>query len=341
MSRGALLALLLLLAACGGEEAAAPLACLGHVGEDVDGAFATFGAGEDGRARVSYEDGVVLEVPRRPGRIVSTAPGITETVAYLGGLERLVGVTPWCNHPLGVERIAEVTVIPMNVEAVLALEPDLIVADRTLHRSSVDALRRRFEGRLLLLETSRSLAHYETSVALLAFVLHDDSVATPPSSSRPIDRGRRLVGELASVRRRIARAQSRATSAGPRKPPLRVLIVAQWDPLYVEGPGTLMHDLIRICGCVNVACDLDQASGTFSEELVLSRRPDVILYRDGPPPARLRARWGGIPAVRHARLGSVAADAFSRGGPRLVGALGTLHAALAGEVPLGVLEEPE
>ncbi|MDJ0973136.1 MAG: helical backbone metal receptor [Planctomycetota bacterium] len=331
------LVLLLFVASCGGDEPAALPACMLRAGEEVNGDFATFEKGDEGRGYVTYNDGLVLGVPRRPLRIVSTAPGITETVAHLDGLKHLVGVTPYCNHPEGVEDIAQVTVMPINVEAILALEPDLVIADRTLHRSSVDALRRRFEGRLLLLETSRSLAHYKRSVAMLTMVLHDDPVALTTSSNRPIDRGRRLVGKIGLVRELIAGRLRRETYADPHKPLPRVLIVSQWEPLYVEGPDTLMGDLVRMCGCVNVACDLDHPSNTFNEELVLVRKPDVILHREASVPERLRKRWASVPAFQQGRVASVAGDAFSRGGPRLVDALRVLHDALAGERPMSAL----
>ena len=52
----------------------------------------------------------------------------------------------------------------------------------------------------------------------------------------------------------------------------RVLILGGWDPLYAMGPGSLLDDMLRICGATNIACDLGtDASGTFNEELVLAR----------------------------------------------------------------------
>ena len=60
-------------------------------------------------------------------------------------------------------------------------------------------------------------------------------------------------------------------------------------PLYVLGPGSLLDDMMRECGGVNVACDLGRASGPFAEELVLARRPDWILLRAVRSPRASRA----------------------------------------------------
>ncbi|MER7765393.1 helical backbone metal receptor [Kitasatospora sp. NPDC096140] len=78
---------------------------------------------------------------RPPRRVVSLVPSLTEAVAATApGL--LVGATDWCTHPadLAVTRIGG-TKNP-DVPGVLALEPDLVIAnDEENRRPDLDALR--------------------------------------------------------------------------------------------------------------------------------------------------------------------------------------------------------
>lgn len=300
MRRAAGLLLLLLAAACGDRGGEPP--CLARVPDAPTQVFD--------------------EMPEPPvdgvaERIVTLAPGLTELVAHLDGVERLVGVTPWCNHPAGVKDIAKVSVLPLDFEGIVALRPTLVIADRTLHTSGLEQLRRRFPKSLLELETSRSLADLRGSMVALAHRL----------------------GRGGQAKSWLARYDAEVDSwrAPARKRPLRVLVVSEWDPLNVIGPFGLMHDMLRLAGCVNVACDTNMPSGAFSPELVLERRPDVILHRTGPPPERLRGRWRGVPALEQGRLANCEADDLARGGPRVLDALARLRKVLHGEAPMHTL----
>lgn len=82
-----------------------------------------------------------MDVPDTVGRIVSIVPSLTEAVAASApGL--LVGATDWCTHPgdLDAARIGG-TKNP-DVDAIVALRPDLVVANQEENRvPDLDALR--------------------------------------------------------------------------------------------------------------------------------------------------------------------------------------------------------
>jgi ABC-type Fe3+-hydroxamate transport system substrate-binding protein len=231
-------------------------------------------------------------------------PGITEMLCHLGAEDRIAAVSDRCDYPLSIRTKRQVRVQPFDAEAVLAVTPDLLIVDRRLHRRDLGVLSRRVPN-LLLLDTSRSLPHLAASLDLLAQVLGTDVARSKAAEFRA-----RMDALLPQI----------AAPAG--EAPLRVLVAAQWDPLYVLGEGSLIDDLLRACGCVNVACDLkSDASGTFSEELVIARRPDVILTTYGPLPERLRERWGSVPAVASGRVLDGRSDDLMRAGPRILDAL--------------------
>jgi ABC-type Fe3+-hydroxamate transport system substrate-binding protein len=87
------------------------------------------------------DEGRVVSTPARVERVVSIVPSLTEAVAATApGL--LVGATDWCTHPpdLDVRRVKG-TKNP-DVGAIVALAPDLVVANQEENRpSDLDAMR--------------------------------------------------------------------------------------------------------------------------------------------------------------------------------------------------------
>src|SRR6266403_2357151 len=64
----------------------------------------------------------------QPKRIVSTAPSITETLFALGLGDRVVGVSTYCHYPPEAAKRPRIgTYLRPNVEAIVALRPDLVI----------------------------------------------------------------------------------------------------------------------------------------------------------------------------------------------------------------------
>jgi len=85
--------------------------------------------------------GTALALPSEPTRIVSLVPSLTEALAA-SCLEKLVGATDWCTHPvdLAVARVGG-TKNP-DVAAIVALSPNLVVANAEENRlADLQALR--------------------------------------------------------------------------------------------------------------------------------------------------------------------------------------------------------
>ncbi len=306
--------LLLGLSGCGDPDVPTG-ACLGAVRPAVDGRYVRAIHADGDAVQVTFTDGASHRLPRHPERVVSLLPGLTELVAMLGLGDVLVGVSPHCDSPAYVQDLPRVAVLPVDYEALVALEPDLILTDRTLHGGEVLEMRRRGLA-VLPLESSRSLQHLATSVDLLAQLW-----GTTEAMAAARDFRADLDGAI------------RAAAPPPGERPPRVLLVAGTDPLYALGPGSLLDDMVRACGGINVACDLGRASGPFASELVPERRPDLILLSGGAFPEILRQRWATVPAVEADRIGSVEGDAFVRAGPDTPEALRRLARVLRFEVP--------
>jgi ABC-type Fe3+-hydroxamate transport system substrate-binding protein len=93
----------------------------------------------DGRA---YDDlGTAVDLPSRVRRVVSLVPSLTETVAR-GAPGLLVGATDWCTEPADLEVTRVRGTKNPDIDAVLRLAPDLVLANEEENRpGDVAALR--------------------------------------------------------------------------------------------------------------------------------------------------------------------------------------------------------
>ncbi|HIC90836.1 MAG TPA: ABC transporter substrate-binding protein, partial [Syntrophaceae bacterium] len=70
-----------------------------------------------------------LKPSNTPQRIVSLGPSLTEELYLLGVEDKIVGVTVYCNRPKEAQDKEKVgTVIKVDVERIISLKPDLLLA---------------------------------------------------------------------------------------------------------------------------------------------------------------------------------------------------------------------
>ena len=253
----------------------------------------------------------VDELPKRPQRIVSMAPSLTECIDAAGGVERIVGVTKFCVYP---EKIAQLPRVggfsDANFEAVYRLKPDLvIILDKTFAAPKrLDALGIPY----LTLDTSTIAKIYE-SIRFLGTLFQTESQAE--STIRDLEQ------------------QVQAIAAAAQNAPSRRVLIAigrnmgtgGLSDVYVAGKHTLYHEMLKLLGAENVYTgDLDYAK--LSIESILRLNPDVII--DLVPdleksikltPEEVQQEWNAldrVAAVKHGQVYVFAGDYVTIPGPR-------------------------
>ncbi len=102
-----------------------------------------------------------------------------------------------------------------------------------------------------------------------------------------------------------------------------------------------MHDMLEAAGGSDVFADIKQQSVQAGTELILARRPDVIVelrYGDAVRAAeipRAMQAWNAlasVPAVRNGRVHVLVGDEFVTPGPRVVDAIRALARAIHPEL---------
>jgi iron complex transport system substrate-binding protein len=255
---------------------------------------------------------VSLSAQQMPRRIVSLVPAVTEMLFSVGAGPQVVAVSSFDAYPPEVKQLPRVgALLDPNVERILSLKPDLVVVygsqtdlKQQLARASIPIFDYRHAGLADVSTTIRTLGERTGHAVQAGEVVNG------------IQQG------LADIRKRV----------GDRPRP-RVLLVFGRDAgalrgIYASGGTGFLDDMLRVAGGDNVFADIQREAVEASTELILSRRPDVILEirtSDNPvTPATLPtevAVWRAlpsVPAVRNDRVQFVTDDRIVVPGPRVV-----------------------
>lgn len=197
-----------------------------------------------------------------PARVVSLVPSLTAAVADLGAGGRLVGVTDYCRRgaPPAAARVGG-TKFP-SVDAVLALDADLVLANQEENRAE-DVAALRAAG-------VEVLVTYPRTVADVAPMLRAVGTA---------------VGAGASTVERAARAVEAAAEVAARNrptPPVPVVALIWRKPWMGVGADTYVHDLLTHSGFDNLLAQLDGRYPRLDAATVRGLRPRLILLPSEP-----------------------------------------------------------
>ncbi len=219
-----------------------------------------------------------------PQRIVSLGPANTENIFLLGAGDRLVACTLYCSRPEAAAHKTKIgTVMEIDVEKILALRPDLIVATGLTQPRQLEQLRR-LAIPVVQLREPKSFAEICDQFLQLGAVLGLE------------ERARAIVAE---ARGRVDALRRHAAA----QPPRSVFLQIGAQPLFAAAPDSFTHDLITFSGGVNIAAG--QQRGEYNEEKVLAHNPDVILIAimgtETGAAGRERNRWQALVNLKAVR----------------------------------------
>ncbi len=250
--------------------------------------------------------GQTLRFSTPPRRIVSLAPGVTETLFHLGLDDAIVGVSDFCNYPDAARSKPRVGGVNPNVEAIVALRPDLVVSTGGV---AVQESARRFKafGIPVMGIEADSVEAIFTRITLLGEVTGRRDGATA------------LVDRL---RQRLAAVIARRSPG----PPPRVLYLIDEDPYLTVGPKSFLYDVVIKSGGQPFESGRNESYPRVGLESIIRFDPEVIFVSgesERVPETRAAAwrRWRGITAVKTDRLYTVPRDLVNRPGPRIIEAI--------------------
>jgi iron complex transport system substrate-binding protein len=247
-----------------------------------------------------------------PNRIASIAPSATEIVFAIGAGDKVVAVSDVCDYPynfsawVAAGNMTSIVFSEPNVEAIVSLDVDLIIATGGVQAKAVDALRNLGQKVLVLDPVD------------VDGVLKD--IELVGNATGKTAEAKTLVSNLAN---RIDTVVNKVASAASTP---KVYYEVWYDPIYTAGAKAWQNALFAKAGGVNVFADQDFDYFQTSDEAVIERNPDVIvLPKEGMgtqfwgtiDDVKARPGWSSISAVQNDRFCLVDSSTIARAGPRV------------------------
>jgi len=265
------------------------------------------------RRQITDDSGNAVSLPVRIDRVVSLAPNLTEIVFAIGGGDRLVGRTSYCDFPAEAKSVAEVgdTLHP-SLERIIALKPQVVLV------STASQL----EG------FTRQLQEHDIAV----FV-------TDPHDLNGVFQSIEQIGDILGVAekaRQLTDALKLRVMIVAKKlhtaPPVRVFYQLSAEPLYTAGKDSFVNDLIQFAGGISVTADVPGAWPKYSAEAALASKPEAIILPTGgsmgDSNTDVAKPLKRSPAVLNGRVYKINDDHLVRPGPRAVDGLEEMARAL-------------
>lgn len=260
---------------------------------------------------VTFTDDLHREVtvPMPLTSVVTLAPSLTETLAYLGAEDLITAVDINSDFPESLSELPRITGWDMsiNYEELVALGPDLILASEMTSLEAISSME---------------------DLGLNVFCIKN------PADFPELFESILMIGELigktpeaeeltAALSDRAAEIEAAAAEAEDK--PLVFYEIDATDPAkpWTAGKGTFISKLIQMAGGVNLGDELDGEWIQISLEALLKADPQIILLGDSmygstAEAASQRTGWSEISAVKSGKLFEFDDNLVTRPGPRLV-----------------------
>ncbi|MBA2873274.1 ABC transporter substrate-binding protein [Thermaerobacillus caldiproteolyticus] len=281
---------------------------------------------EEAAFPVTVKDGLGEEVTiqSEPKKIVSLIPSNTEIAYALGLGEKIVGVSDFDNYPEDAKKKEKIGGTDFNVEKIISLKPDLVLAHASGAHNSKDGLQQLKDAGItvLVVNDAKTFDDVYHSIELIG-----KATGTTKKAHEIIE----------NMKTKLEAIKEKAKSI-KEKDQLKVWVEVSPAPeIYTAGKGTFIDDMLKVISAKNVAGD-QEGWPMFTEEKAVALNPDVIIttygdyVKDATKQVMSRPAWKDVPAVKNKRVYDVNSDLVTRPGPRLVEGVEELAKAIYPEV---------
>ena len=236
-------------------------------------------------------------------RIISLAPHITELLYAAGAGSKLVGNVDYGDYPPAAKALPKVGGYTRpDLEAILALKPDLIIAWQS---GSPPAALEKLKAMGIAVHVSQPdrIEDVAREIERFGVLAGTESVANPAA---------------AAFRARHAALAARFS----QRPVVDVFYQIWKQPLMTVNDKQIISDAIRLCGGRNVFGSLPILAPTVTVEAVIAANPEVIVATgmgdERPEWLNDWRRWKTLTAVKRDNLYFIPPQEIQRHTPRLL-----------------------
>lgn len=307
--RKVILALLLLVAACGGTTAAASSTTTTTSATTTSTTTSTTTTTTTTlpTIRVDHDAGVA-EIVGVPDRIAALSSVHVEMLYAMGAGGQLIAGDLFSTFPAEADELVKLDSFNLNVEEVIALEPDLVTL--TFDPGGVVDALAAVGIPTLLLGTAQNLETAYAQIMTLGLATGNGDAAD------------KLVDEISSGIARLVDENAEALEG--------ITFYHETDSFtfYTPNSNSFIGELYTLLGMVNIADEApDEFSSGFpqlSPEFIVDSDPFVIVLASfGETAETVAARdgWDAMTAVQEGRIVPIDTEAAGRWGPRVVDVL--------------------
>jgi iron complex transport system substrate-binding protein len=245
-----------------------------------------------------------------PEKIVSIIPSNTEIVFALGQGDKVVGVSEHDNYPEEVLEIESVAGMEINVEVIIALEPDVVLANE-LNISSAQEAFEQIEGAGIDVFVIEDAQDIETTYETIETI--GEVIGAKAEAEKVITEMEEGFNELEEITAQVDESERQSVFFENSPAP----------EIYTAGDNTFFQELLDIIHATNAAGD-EEGWLAMDQEAIIELNPDVIItsygaYIDDPEEEVLnRDGFDVVEAVKNEHVYDLPPDIITRAGPRLV-----------------------
>jgi len=261
---------------------------------------------------VTIKDAVDQEVviEEKPEKIVSLMPSNTEIVFALGLGDELVGVSDYDNYPKEAAEKEKVGGMEFNVEKIISLNPDVVLAHASSAHNSTEGLQQIRDAGI------------------------DVVVVNDATSFEDVYKGMEMIGQatgaeteadklVADMKEKLAAIKDKAAAISDSDQKSVYIEVSGEPSIFTTGTNTFMQEMLDTINAKNIISE--EGWIQVDQEVVIAANPDAIIttygaYSETSPIDQISSRkgWEEIKAVKEKQIVDVDSDMVTRSGPRLV-----------------------
>jgi len=273
--------------------------------------------------------GCTVTIEKTPTRIVSLSPCNTEILFAVGAGDRVVGGTTYDTYPPEAVNLSKIGGFStVNIEAVVNLSPDLVLAEHGNGEETVNALKN-LDLKVITLNP-KTMDDILENIRLVGNITGNYNTAES------------LTADMTQQIRDITEMTEDIPNS--RKP--RVLYIVWHEPMYAAGAGSFPDDLIQMAGGMNII----EIEGwpVISIEDVVDKNPQIIICSGmgGGSYTIMEAITGNqilaqTDAVKNNKVYPVDdPNTIELAGPRIVQGLAELHGFIEPDIQSGEILSP-
>jgi len=253
------------------------------------------------------DEDVVIEA--QPEKIVSLIPSNTEIAFALGLGEKIVGVSDNDNYPEEVANIEKIGGMEFNVEKIISLQPDVVLAQGSMADSSAEGLKQIQDAGIpvIVVNDAKNFAEVYKSIEMIG------------TATGKQEEAQKIVDDMKA---KVEDLKAKAATIKDEDKKSVLMEISPAPELYAAGKNTFIDEMLSIINAENIV--KEEGWPKVDQEAIISSNPDVIIttygfYVDNPVgQVTSREGWQDINAVKNKQVVDVHSDKVTRPGPRLV-----------------------